>query len=102
MVQDSTNLFTCKVLDGKLIDGRYKLIDGFIYFHDQIYLTIDSKLKDKLLYVAYEIFLSNLTRFIRAYHTILDGLMWEKFKEDMHSHMRKCMDHFLVEEEHSS
>ena len=28
--------------------------------------------------------------------------MWENFKEEMHSHMSKCMDYLLVEEEHSS
>ena len=98
----SKDLFTCKVLDGKMIDGRYKVVEGVIYSHDQIYLARDSKLKEKLLNAAYEILLSKPTGFIKAYHTILYGLMWESFKEDMHSHMRKCMDHLLVEEEHNS
>ena len=41
----SKNLFTCKVLDKQVVDGRYRVVDGVIYFHDQIYLTKDSKLK---------------------------------------------------------
>lgn len=92
LVEYSKNLFTCKVLDGQVIDGRYKVINGVIYFHDQIYLARDSKLKDKLLYEAYEIFLYDPTSFIRTYRTILEGFMWEDFKEETHYHVRKCID----------
>ena len=28
--------------------------------------------------------------------------MWENFKEEVHSHMKKCMNHLLDEEEHDS
>ena len=82
--------------------GKYKVVNGIIYVHNQIYLTKDSKLKNKILNTTYEVLLSNPTDFIRTYHTILDGFMWENFKEEMHSHMSKCMNHLLVEEEHSS
>ena len=54
MVEYSKNLFTCKVLDGQVMVRRYRVVDGVIYFHDQIYLTKDSKLKKKILHVAYE------------------------------------------------
>ena len=64
LVEYSKNLFTCKVLDGKMEDRRYKVVDGVIYFHDQIYLAKESKLKDQLLCAAYDIFLSNPTSFI--------------------------------------
>ena len=84
------------------MDGKYKVVNGIIYVHDYIYLTKDSKLKEKLLNTIYEVLLSNPTSFIKTCHTILYGFMWENFREEMHSHMSKCMDHFLVEEEHSS
>lgn len=102
LMEYSKDLFTCKVIHGKVMDRRYKVVDGVIYSYAQIYLTRDSKPKDKLLNAAYEILLSKPTRFIKAYRTILEGFMWEYFKGEMHSHMRKCIDHFLVEEEHSS
>ena len=98
----SKDLFTCKVIEGQAMDEKYKVVNGIIYVHDQIYLTKDSKLKNKLLNTTYEVLLSNPTGLIRTYHTILDGFMWENFKEEMHSHMSKCMDHLLVEEKHSS
>ena len=43
----SKDLFTCKVIDGKEMDGEYKVVNGIIYVHDQIYLTQDSNLKKK-------------------------------------------------------
>ena len=84
------------------MDEKYKVVNGIIYFHDHFYLTKDSKLKNKLLDTTYEVLLSNPTSFIKTCHTIFDGFMWEILKEEMHSHMSKCMDHLLVEEEHSS
>ena len=87
LMEYSKDLFTCKVLDGKAIYLEYKVVNGIIYVHDQIYLTKDSKLKKKLLNTTYEVLLSNPTSFIITYHTILDGFMWENFKEEMHSHM---------------
>ena len=80
LIEYSKDFFTCKVIDGKVKDGRYKVVDGFIYFHDQIYSTKDSKLKYKLIDAAYEILLSEPTGFIRTYHTILDGFLWENSK----------------------
>ena len=50
MVEYSKNLFTCKFIDGQVIDGRYRVVDRVIYFHDQIYLTRDSKLKEEILH----------------------------------------------------
>ena len=54
LVEYSKNLFTCKVLDGKVIDWRYRVVDGVIYFDDHIYLTRDSKLKKEILHATYE------------------------------------------------
>ena len=102
LMEYSKDLFTCKVLDGKVMDEEYQVVNGIIYVHNQIYLTKYSRLKDKLLDTTYEVLLSNPTSFIKTCHTILDGFMWEYFKQEMHSHMSKCMNHLLVEEEHSS
>ena len=39
---------------------------------------------------------------MRAYHTIMEGYIWEGFEEEIHQHMRRCMDHVKVEKIHSS
>ena len=80
MVEYSKNLFTCKVLDGKLIDGRYRVVDGVIYFHDHIYLTRDSKLKKDILHAVYEALSLGHVEFIKYYHTIMERFYWEDLK----------------------
>ena len=39
---------------------------------------------------------------MRAYHNIMEGLIWEGFKEDIHQHIRRCMDFLKMEERHNS
>ena len=102
LMEYSKNLFTCKVIDCQVMDKRYNVVDVFTYSHDHIYLTRDSKLKEKLLNAAYEIFVSKSTGFIRTYHTILEGFMWEYFEEERHYHMSKCIDYLEGEEKHNS
>ena len=92
MMEYSKDLFTCGVLDGEVKDRRFKVVDGIIYFYNLILLVRDSKLKERLLDATYEILLSKPTGFIRAYHTLLGGFIWEGFKEEVHSHMKMCMD----------
>ena len=80
LVEYSKNLFTCKVLDGQVVDGRCRVVDGVIYFHDQIYLTRDSKLKEGILHVAYEALFLEHEDSIESYHTIMEGFYWEVLK----------------------
>ena len=80
----SKDIFSRKVLDGHLSDGRYAVRDGVIYYHSRIFLTRASKLKEKLLHVAYEDFLPSHIDFIRAYHIIMEVFTWEGFKEEIH------------------
>ena len=102
MMEYSKDLFTWGVLEGEIKDERFKVVDGFIYFYNLILLDSDSKIKEGLLDAIYEILISKPTGFIKAYHTLLDGFIWEGFKEDVYSHMKMCMDYLVEEEEHSS
>ena len=75
LVEYSKNLFTCKVLDGHVIGGRYRVVDGVIYFHDHIYLTRDSKLEEGILHAAYEALFSGHEDSIDSYLTIMEGII---------------------------
>ena len=77
MLEYSKDLFTCGVLDGEVKDERFKVVDGVIYFYNLIILNRDSKLKERLLDATYEILVSKPTGFIREYHTLLGGFIWE-------------------------
>ena len=102
LVEYSKDIFSCRILDGQLLDGRYTLRDGVIYYQSRIFLTRASKLKGKLLHAKYEVFLSSHTDFMRAYHTIMEGFTWEGFKEEINQHIRRCMDYLEIEERHNS
>ena len=84
MMEYSKHLFTWGVLDGEVKDERFKVVDGVIYFYNRILLVSDSKLKEGLLDAIYEILLSKPTGFVKAYHTLLGGFIWEGFKEEVH------------------
>ena len=64
MMEYSKDLFTCGVLDGEVVDERFKVVDGVIYFYNLTLLVSDSKLKETLLDATYDILLSKPTSFI--------------------------------------
>jgi hypothetical protein len=39
LVEYSKNKFSCEILDGKIQDQRYRVIDDIIYYKDKIYLV---------------------------------------------------------------
>ena len=49
LVEYSKDRFACEVLDGQVIDDRYRVIDEIIYYRDRIFLTEGSQLKKKIL-----------------------------------------------------
>ena len=98
MMEYSKDLFTWEIIKGEVVDERFKVVDGVIYFHNLILLVSDSKLKEGLLDAIYEILLSKPTGFVKAYHTLLGGFIWDGYKEDVYSHMKKCMDYLVKEE----
>jgi hypothetical protein len=45
LVEYSKNKFACEVMDGKIHDDRYRVIDDVIFYKDRVYLVLDSRLK---------------------------------------------------------
>ena len=43
----SKNKFACEVMDGKIQDDRYRVIEDFIFYKGRVYLVPDSGLKKK-------------------------------------------------------
>ena len=39
LVEYSKDLFSCRVLDDQLSNGRYAMVDGVIYFQSRVFLT---------------------------------------------------------------
>ena len=75
------------------------MVDGVIYFHDQIYLTRESKLKEGILHTAYVALFSEHEDSMESYHTIMEGFYWEGLKEYVHQHIRRCVACLMYEEQ---
>ena len=39
LVEYSKDRFACEVLDGQVVDDRYRVVDEIIYYREQIFLT---------------------------------------------------------------
>ena len=102
LVDYSKDIFTCMILDDQLHEEEYSVEDGVIYYHGRIFLSRYYKLKKNLLLAAHEDFLFSHTYSMRAYHTIMEGYIWEGFEEEIYQHLRRCMDHVEMEEIHNS
>jgi hypothetical protein len=49
LVEYSKNTFTCELMKGSIQDDKYRVVDEIIYYNDNIYLVLESTLKDKFL-----------------------------------------------------
>jgi hypothetical protein len=49
LVQYSKNQFACQLMDGKIQDDNFRVIDDIIYYEDQIFLVPESTFKAKIL-----------------------------------------------------
>jgi hypothetical protein len=54
LVEYSKNKFACEVMDGQVVDDRYRVLDDVIFYKDQIYLVPESTLKGNILKVCHD------------------------------------------------
>jgi hypothetical protein len=54
LVVYSKSKFACEVMDGKIQDDRYKVIDDVIFYKDRVYLVLDSGLRKKILTIVHD------------------------------------------------
>jgi hypothetical protein len=54
LVEYSKNKFACEVMDGKIQDDQYRVIDDVIFYKDRVYLVPDSGLKNKILTAVHD------------------------------------------------
>jgi hypothetical protein len=54
LVEYYKNKFACEVMDGQVVDDRYRVLDDVIFYKDRIYLVPESTLKGKTLKVCHD------------------------------------------------
>ena len=90
LVEYSKDRFACEVLDGQVVDDRYKVVDEIIYCRDRIFLTERSQLKKKILQASHDSPLAGHQGFTKAYRAIRERFSWKGLKEDVLRHVQEC------------
>jgi uracil DNA glycosylase len=67
LVEYSKNNFSCEVMDGKIQDDRYRVIDDVIFYKDRVYLVLDLGLKKKILTAVHDSPLAGHQGFFKTY-----------------------------------
>jgi hypothetical protein len=53
IVEYAKDEFACQLLDGKIQDDNFRVINDLIYYKGQIFLALGSTLKDKILHACH-------------------------------------------------
>ena len=90
LVEYSKDRFACEVLDGQVVDDKYRVVDEIIYSRDRIFLTKGSQLKKKILQASHDSPLASHQGFTKTYRAIRERFSWKGLKEDILQHIREC------------
>jgi hypothetical protein len=80
LVEYSKNQFACKIMDGKIQDDRYRVIDDVIFYKDKVYLVPDSGLKKTILAAVHDSPLAGHHGFFKTYKKIRERFSWKGLK----------------------
>eukprot|EP00253_Pinus_taeda_P023806 PITA_23806 len=83
LVEYSKDRFACEVLDGQVVDDRYRVVVEIIYYRDRIFFTEGSQLKKKILQASHGSPLAGHRGFTKTYRTIRGRFSWKGLKEDV-------------------
>lgn len=74
------NELTNEVLEGKIQDDRYKVMEDLIFYKGIIYLVLESKVKSKIMRVVHDAPLARHLGCYKTYKHVRDMLFWRTQK----------------------
>jgi hypothetical protein len=80
LVEYSKKKFACEVMDGKIQDDWYRIIDDVIFYKDRVYLVPNSRLQKKILTVVHDSPLAGHQGFFKTYRHIRERFSWKGLK----------------------
>jgi hypothetical protein len=90
LVEYSKNKFACEVMDGQVIDDRFRVLDDVIFYKNRIYLVPESTLKGKILKVCHDSPAAGHQGYFKTYRQIRERFSWKGLKDDVLRHIREC------------
>jgi hypothetical protein len=104
LVEYSKNKFSCEVMDGQVVDDRYRVLDDLIFYKDWIYLVLESTLKGKILKVCQDSPTVGHQGYFKTYrqeeHLGFQGVFRSKFEKTLPTHYRggqdNCFESYII------
>ena len=90
LVEYSKNTFTYELMDGHIHNFLYRVMDFIIYYKDQIYLVLESKLKQKILKEVHDYLLARHPSFLKTYKNMQEIFSCKGLKGEVLKHVREC------------
>ena len=78
LVEYSKKKFSCDLLDRKIHDDRYMVIENIIYYNNRIYIVPELTLKKKLLQALHDSPLSGHQELLKTYRQIRENVLMER------------------------
>jgi hypothetical protein len=90
IVSYAKDQFTCQLLDGKIHDDKFRVINNLIYYKGRIFLVPQSTLKDKILHACHNSPVAGHQGISKRYRQVRERLAWKGLKEDVMKHVHEC------------
>lgn len=90
MAEYVNNAWTSKLVDVSLLDDKYSLRKGLIFYKNRIFIVPESKLKEGLIHSLHDAPLIGHPGFFKTYKLVRDRFPWKGLKNDILKNVREC------------
>jgi hypothetical protein len=82
--------FTCHLMDGKVQDDNFRIVNNIIYYKGRIFLVPGSAFKAKVLQACHDSPMAGHQGIGKTYRQVRERFSWKGFKEDVMRHVKEC------------
>jgi hypothetical protein len=89
-VEYAKDQFACQLLDGKIQDDNFMVINDLIYYKGWIFLVLGSALKAKILHECHNSLVAGHQGINKTYRQVREMFAWKGLKEYVMKHVKEC------------
>jgi hypothetical protein len=90
IVEYAKDQFACQLLDGKIQDDNFRVINDLIYYKGRIFLVPGSALKAKIMHACHNSPVAGHQGISKTYRKVRERFAWKGLKEDVMKHVKEC------------
>jgi hypothetical protein len=89
-VEYAKDQFACQLLDRKIQEDNFRVINDLIYYKGRIFLVPGLTLKAKILHSCHNSPVARHQGISKTYRQVREGFSWKGLKEDVMNHVKEC------------